>query len=350
MDSRELVRRTIEFDSPPGIPRQTWLLPWAEDHYPAESVRLTSEYPDDIVSAPALYTRSVPVEGERYRAGRYVDEWGCFFDNLQDGIIGVTREPLIASWDDLESFEPPAAVLDLDREAINAFCRESDRFVLAGTVVRPFERLCFLRTFEQALIDTFERPAGFTELLEVVHQFYLKEVEVWAQTEVDGIALMDDWGHQHGLMIAPDLWRELFKDLYREYAEIARSHGKYVFMHSDGWITDIIGDLAEVGIQALNSQVHCMDVTELGERYRGKITFWGEIDRQQLLPHGSLEDIRQAVAEIHENLYAGGGVIAQCEFGPAARPENVFEVFAAWDEIADTLQADTPRKEDRSAP
>ena len=35
MNSRELVRRTIEFDSPPGIPRQTWLLPWAEDHYPA---------------------------------------------------------------------------------------------------------------------------------------------------------------------------------------------------------------------------------------------------------------------------------------------------------------------------
>ncbi len=345
MTSRELVRRTIEFDSPPGIPRQTWLLPWAENHYPAEAARLAEEYPDDIVSAPALYTRPVPVEGERYRAGRYVDEWGCFFDNLQDGVIGITREPLIASWDDLESFEPPAAVLDLDREAINTFCRESDRFVLGGTVVRPFERLCFLRTFEQALIDIFEQPAGFTELLDRVHAFYLKEVEAWAETEVDGIALMDDWGHQHGLMISPDLWRELFKDLYREYAEIARSHGKYVFMHSDGWITDIIGDLAEVGIQALNSQVHCMDVTELGERYRGKITFWGEIDRQQLLPHGSLEDIRQAVAEIYENLYAGGGVIAQCEFGPAARPENVFEVFAAWDEIAMNL-----KNEEQSAP
>ena len=99
MDSRELVRRTIEFDSPPGIPRQTWLLPWAEDHYPAESARLVSEYPDDIVSAPALYAEPVRVTGERYRAGRYVDEWGCLFDNLQDGIIGVTRVPLTLSQD-----------------------------------------------------------------------------------------------------------------------------------------------------------------------------------------------------------------------------------------------------------
>ena len=120
---------------------------------------------------------------------------------------------------------------------------------------------------------------------------------------------------------------------------------KFVFMHSDGNITSIYPDLIEIGIDAVNSQLFCMDIEELGKKFAGKITFWGEIDRQQLLPHGSLEDIRQAVAEIHENLYAGGGVIAQCEFGPAARPENVFEVFAAWDAIALNL-----KNEEQSAP
>ncbi len=35
----------------------------------------------------------------------------------------------------------------------------------------------------------------------------------------------------------------------------------------------------------------------------------------------------------HPDMLARGGVIAQCEFGPGAKPENVYEVFAAWDRL-----------------
>ena len=62
-------------------------------------------------------------------------------------------------------------------------------------------------------------------------------------------------------------------------------------MHSDGNITEIIPDLIEIGIDALNSQLFCMDIEELGKKFRGKITFWGEIDRQNILPNGNRKDI-----------------------------------------------------------
>jgi hypothetical protein len=91
-------------------------------------------------------------------------------------------------------------------------------------------------------------------------------------------------GSQQGLLLHPDIFRKIFKPMYREYVEIARSHGKHVFMHSDGYILDIIPDLIEVGIDALNAQVFCMGLKELGDRFRGRITFWGEIDRQRLEP------------------------------------------------------------------
>ena len=76
-----------------------------------------------------------------------------------------------------------------------------------------------------------------------------------------------------------------------------------------------------------------MDIEKLGELFRGKISFWGEIDRQHLLPKGTKEDIKKAVNRVHDNLYSNGGVIAQCEFGPAAKPENVFTVFETWNSI-----------------
>jgi hypothetical protein len=333
MTPRDLVRRTLEFALPPTVPRQAWILPWAEEHYPREVAQLRSEFPDDIVTAPALYEAPLPVVGSRYEKGIYIDEWGCRFSNIHGGVIGIVKEPLIQQWDELETFRTPDAPLAVDREAVDSYCRGTDRFVLAGTLVRPFERLTFIRTMERALMDLAEEPPELIELVRRIHAHYLKEVEVWARTGVDAIVLMDDWGTQHRMMVAPDLWRRLFKPLYREYNEIARAHGKYVFMHSDGYITDIIGDLIEVGVDALNSQIKCMGAAELGRRFRGHITFWGEMDRQELLPFGTVDDVRRAVREARKHLYADGGVIAQCEFGPGANPENVLAVFRTWEEL-----------------
>ena len=333
MIPRELVRRTVEHCGPARVPRQAWILPWAEEQYPAEVRRLRQEFPDDIVTAPGLYREPLPVTGDRYRKGVYVDEWGCRFENIHGGVIGIVREPLIRDWNDLDRFRTPDCTLAVDREAVNGFCAATPQFVLAGTLVRPFERYCFIRTMEQALVDVFRRPAGFRELLRRLHEHYLREVEAWSATAVDGIVLMDDWGAQDRMLVSPALWREVFKPLYRDYCEVARAAGKFVFMHSDGHITEIVDDLIEVGVQALNSQVKCMGVAELGRRFRGRLAFWGEIDRQELLPLGSVEDVRGAVRDMREHLYFNGGVIGQCEFGPGARPENVLEVFRAWRDL-----------------
>ena len=333
MNSRELVRKTLLFDSPERIPRQLWLLPWAEEKYPEFVERLHREYPDDIIQAPQLYHNPPRVVGDRYRIGTYVDEWGCTFHNVHDGVIGIVHEPLIRNWENLSQIKPPEAVLYVDIDEVNAFCNGMDTFVIGGTGARPLERLQFLRTMEQALIDLVEKPPELFELLRRIHTHYCKEVEAWCKTDVDAVSFMDDWGTQKSLMASPEVFRTIFKPMYREYAEIAHRYGKFIFMHSDGWITDIIGDLAEIGIDALNSQVFCMGVKELGEKYRGKITFWGEIDRQHILPHGTKEEIERAIHEVYEHLYADGGVIAQCEFGPGAKPENVMAVFEAWDKL-----------------
>lgn len=330
MNSRKRVIKTLTFDKPDRIPRQLWALPWAEENHPRVLFNLQKNYPDDLVAAPAIYKEPLRTIGDRYKSGVYIDEWGCKFENLHDGVIGIVHESRLKNWQQLEDFHPPEAVLSLDRDAVNSFCRESEKFVLAGTYTRPFERFQFIRTMEQGFIDLIERPPELFELLNRIHVHYLKEIEMWSQTEVDGISLMDDWGSQQDLLVSPNIFRDLFKPMYREYGEIAQHYGKFVFMHSDGYITDIICDLIEVGVDALNSQIFCMGLKDLGERFRGNLTFWGEIDRQQLLPRGSRQDIEQAVRDVYEHLYTDGGVIAQCEFGPGAKPENVTAVFETW--------------------
>ena len=339
MNPKILVEKTLNFDNPERIPRQTWLLPWAEETYPSEVNKLNELFPDDIYTAPAVYKKPVNTVGDRYKPGEYIDEWGCKFVSVHSGIIGQVLEPLIKNWDDLVNLKIPDSTLLVDIDEINAFCRLTDRFVLGGTFVRPFERYQFLRTMENAMIDMVTEPPGMVDLLNTLHNHYCKEVEEWARTEVDAITLMDDWGMATRLLISPEIFRKYFKPMYREYVEIARHYKKYVFMHSDGYITEIIPDLIEVGINALNSQLFCMDIKELGDLFKGKITFWGEIDRQRILPGGSAEDIREAVYKVYNNLYEGGGIIAQCEFGPGAKPDNIFKVFETWNEISQDLQS-----------
>jgi len=331
MTPRELVVRSLEFDGPARIPREMGLLPWATRHFAEQVRRIAERFPDDLTMSHYFCREPVPGSGDPYAVGTYSDEWGCTFVNRQDGIIGEVKTPLVASWADMEKVKEPVGALTVDTDKAAAFCRETDKFVLAPCCPRPFERLQFLRGTENVMMDLALDSSELRALLDRIHQFYLKEVELWCGTPVDGIVFMDDWGAQRSLLISPAMWRAVFKPLYREYIEIAHAAGKKIFMHSDGWITDIIDDLIELGLDALNAQVFCMDLEELGTRFRGKITFWGELDRQHLLPHGCHDEIVEAVERFNRCFYDRGGVIGKLEFGPGANPDNVYAAFEAWE-------------------
>jgi uroporphyrinogen decarboxylase len=149
-----------------------------------------------------------------------------------------------------------------------------------------------------------------------------------------GTTSMDDWGAQDRLLIQPELWQEYFKPIYRDYCDAAKAYGKHIFMHSDGYITEIIPDLIEIGVDALNSQLFCMDMNEVSKLAKGKITFWGEIDRQHILTSTDPQAGRDAVREICSHFYdTSGGIIAQFEFGLGADPETAYAVFDEWSKI-----------------
>ena len=330
---RHVFKDTLEFNRPQRVPRDLWTLPWAEDHYPEMIQRLRREYPPDIVTAPGFYHQELPVTGSPYKRGIFVDPWGCVFENIQDGIIGEVKKPIVNDWGQLDEVHVPREKLSIDRDCINNFCRQTDRFVKAGQLARPFEQLQFMRGTERLYMDLIDMPEGLCRMIDMMHRFYLDEMTAWAETEVDALMIMDDWGSQDSMLISPDMWRRLFKPLYREYVEVAHAQGKYLLMHSDGHIIDIYPDLIEIGVDAVNSQIFCMGVDQLAA-FAGKITFWGEIDRQRMLPHGTTDEVGHAVDRVFDTLYRDGGVIAQCEFGPGADPDNVLTVFRRWEERA----------------
>lgn len=333
MTGRERVQRTLTFTNPDRVPRNLWTLPGVELFRAIELQKMRSEFPEDFSGPGLKYGPALKASGVPGRKGRYVDAWGCIWEAKEEGVTGEVKDPILGDWENLSTLTPPMEILDTDWNVIDGARERTSNFILAGTTIRPFERMQFLRGSENLYMDMAYGTAEFHKLKSLVHEFYLYELEHFVNRDVDGISFMDDWGAQHALLISPAMWRELFKPLYKEYCDLAHSRGKFVFMHSDGYISDIIPDLIEIGVDALNSQLFCMNIEDLGQKFRGKITFWGEIDRQHLLPFGSVEQVKEGVRRVKRALGdQSGGLIAQCEWGNIDPFENIQAVFEAWEE------------------
>ena len=338
MTPRERVLAALEFRTPDRVPRQAWVSPWAWLHDPEAVRAFEARWPMDIGGVPSPYRGSSCRAGDAHAVGVYTDEWGCRFDNLQAGVIGEVKHPTVpelARW--RETLAPPWETLPDEvpaaRRVVDAACAASDRFLLMAACPRPWERYQFLRGSADALADLAEAPDEAAAMLAEIHRFYLAEVDFWVGTAVDGIMFMDDWGAQQGLLISPRMWRRFFKPLYADYCRLAHAAGKKVFMHSDGDIVSILPDLVEVGVDALNGQLGCMDLGAVAAAAKGRLTFWGEVDRQHVLPAGTAAT-RAEVRRIADALWdPRGGIIAQFEWGGACRADSAHAVFEAWDAI-----------------
>ena len=213
--SRRLVEKTLACDAPSRIPRNPWVLAWAGIHHPDELARINQRFPSDIATAPAYLSQPPRTQGIETEPGSFTDEWGCTFINIQRGVIGEVKEPLIRTWDDLPRVRPPVERLSVDVAQVNAFCRASDKYILAGTCPRPFERMQFLRGSQNLYLDLGEESPQLFALIDQVQNFFIREMELWAGTEVDALNMMDDWGAQQRLLISPRQWRRILNPCIR---------------------------------------------------------------------------------------------------------------------------------------
>ena len=332
MNSRERVKACLNFEKPDRVPRDLWVLPYVTLFEKNKYNKLIEEYPIDFEIAQSSTDSSDKVLRNTFKKGSYKDDWGSVWFIGEPGIVGEVKKPVLDNWQNLKKFKPPFHLIKERKIAyINKCCEESDKFILSSVAARPFERLQFLRGTQNLFIDIAYDRSEFYKLLNMVHEFYLEDINSWIKTDIDGVQLMDDWGTQKSLLINPKIWRKIFKPLYKEYCDLIHSAKKFAFFHSDGNIEEIFGDFIEIGIDSINSQLFIMNIEELGEKYKGKITFWGEIDRQYILPSGSLEEVKIAVERVKSALYSDeGGIIAQCEWGKNNPMQNIRAVFKSW--------------------
>ncbi len=269
LSPREIVRRTILFQGAPRLPYDL-PEPYGTDFY---------------------YAGMSPSPDDRPSSGK--DEWGAVWENKGFTNLGEVKDFPLKDWADFERITPPDIRDERRWEALRDLrAKAGDRYILC-TGISIYERVHFIRGLENTWADIYQAPGQLGRLLDLLVEMNLYAIQRYAQAGADGYFLLDDWGLQDRLMISPKSWRALWKPRYARIFAAAREAGLQVFLHSCGYIVDILDDLIEIGLQVIHmDQQENMGLELLGRRFGGRLTFFAPVDIQKTMVSGTPEEIR----------------------------------------------------------
>jgi uroporphyrinogen decarboxylase len=295
MDSREIVRRTLEFTGPERV--------------------AVSFPPSDFVFASPLIPNP---QGEWRRTGEQAwertDEWGNLWRRLDPTSKGEVVCGALQDLEEVGTFSlPDFSNPDYYAGARRAFSDQPDRWHIGSIQGFTFSVARKLMGMEAYLMALALERTRIGLLHERVDEQVRVQIEQMRAAGADCIMIAEDWGAQTRLLISPRLWRQEFKPRFTALCACAHTAGLWVFMHSCGKMTDIIPDLIEAGVDLLQfdqPRIHGIDLLQKFQA-GARITFWCPVDIQTTLQSKDERSIRREARELVEKLWCGrGGFVA----------------------------------------
>ena len=272
----------------------------------------------------------------------FLDEWGVK-RKIEDGYASIIEYPLQeATFEDLASYQWPNPADDFDYSTIRSQALQlhnDGEYAIVGCMGSPgniFEQCWYLRGLTEFLMDLIDNKdfshALLSKIIEIRKQnaqFFLREVGEY----LDIFQLADDLAMQTGPYMSQELYREMIKPYQVELIQFVKNlTPAKIYFHSCGAVTSLIDDLIEIGVEILNPvQVTStgMETDQLKRRYGKKLSFWGAIDTSEVLPNGTVEDVKNEVIKRIHDLGPGGGYILGSVHNMQndIPPENIMAMF-----------------------
>ena len=329
MDHEENYLRTIEFRHPELIPISMSLMPatWAKYREDLEDV---------VVKHPTIFgnyekgSRDFDKFSRDYvEGGSYTDEWGCTWANIQGGLVGQVVGNPIKSWGEVENYEAPDPMAGHDWERIGenlSNARAAGRLARGGGLPHGFmfQRLYYLVGFEQLMMGFADDLPEVPVLVQKVFSHNMAVVNKYLELGANMMNFGDDMGNQTRLPISPEHFRNyLIEPCFSKLFGACKDAEAHVYLHSDGHILEIIGDLVECGVTIINPQIRANTLDGLVKECKGKVCVNLDLDRQ-LFPFCTPTDIDDHIKEATIKLGSPeGGLMLHAECEPDVPLENI---------------------------
>jgi len=282
--------------------------------------------------------------GPAYTAGqRYTDAWGCVWDNAISGLEGVVAEHPLADWDAFDLYVAPDAEHQLDRGPVDwtatekalTAAREAGHLTSGGVAHGfLFMRLTYLRGFEALLMDIADDDPRLSKLAGLVNAHNKAIVDRYLKIGVDMLSFGEDLGTQTASIVSPAQFAKWFGPRYRDLMLPCRAAGALVYLHSDGYVMELMDEFVRAGVEIVNPQDLCNGIGDLEREVKGKMAISLDVDRQRIVPFGTRQEIMELLEEEVRRLGSPeGGLSLVCGIYPPTPPENVDAVCCAMEKL-----------------
>jgi uroporphyrinogen decarboxylase len=173
---------------------------------------------------------------------------------------------------------------------------------------KVFTAVWMLMGFETFALATVENPSLVERMFSKVGNLQYQALErALSLPNVTAAWMSDDIAYGTGLMVSPAVLRKHLFPWYKKMGRLCREKEVPFLYHSDGDLTEVLGDIVGAGFNALHPiEPKAMDSRALKQPVRGKLCLLGnvEVDR---LARGTTEEVRQlARSNIRDLAYDGG--------------------------------------------
>ena len=166
-----------------------------------------------------------------------------------------------------------------------------------------FEMTHHLCSIDQALMYYMTDPDEMHDLIKYLTEYELRVAEgICKNIKPEVLFHHDDWGGETNSFLRPSMFEDFFLDAYKEIYSYYHDHGvQFVFHHADSYCANLVDDMIEMGIDVWQGCMQSNNVPELTKKYKGKITFMGDIDNKSMDFSGRTnEDCRKAAVRAME--------------------------------------------------
>ena len=136
---------------------------------------------------------------------------------------------------------------------------------LAGYV---WEQLHYMMGFEDALLALIEEPDATYECLDAIADFWIDALRrIYPYLKPELVMFMEHMATARGMLMSPEAYRSIIKPVHKKMYDAVIELGALPEIHVDGYIEDILPDLIEIGIKAIQPFQIFNDVNHYKEKH-----------------------------------------------------------------------------------
>jgi uroporphyrinogen decarboxylase len=304
LSNRENWLRAITFKHPEWIPCGMGFSLSNWQHQKDDLLKLIARHPKlwpDFDPATRVPTDRPVV----YRQGEYfTDNWGCTWWNIQEGYEGQVVGYPLADWSALATYKMPdprtqseRSTRDWAKTARDVAEAKAKGQLVGGDGERLFDRMYFLRGWENLMMDFATEPPELDRLIAMLTDYELRLVDLSLDLGVDTVGFHTDIGTQKALMISPASFRKHVKPMFKTVFQHCHDRGALVTLSSDGCVLEIVDDLIECGVNMHDPQLRANGLENIARAYKGKMCVTVDTDRQGYA-FDTPADLRREIKEV----------------------------------------------------